>query len=129
MEQSTNPREEYLMKQATHPPVTDKEFDVANQVETNKQKLVEISESLAAIPDAEIVTACEKRVAIDEKRATLNDEAMEVRDHLKTLGISGPAFNAAYDRFKQDAHKRDIFDQEFAKCANAMGVKAQTDLF
>jgi hypothetical protein len=107
---------------------TGKGMDVAKQAETNKQKLVEISESLAAIDDQEIIDACEKRLEIDKQREALNTSAAEVRDHLKELGISGPAFNAAYSRFKQDAHKRDVFDQEFAKCANAMGVNFQQSL-
>lgn len=105
------------------------EFDAAKQKEINKQKIVEISEHLAAIDDQEIVDACNKRLDIDKQREVLNKSAEEVREHLKDLGISGPAFNAAYSRFKQDAHKRDVFDQEFAKCANAMGVEYQKDLF
>jgi len=107
--------------------VNSEEFDVATH--QHKQKLVEISENLAAIDDQEIIDACNARQAIDEKRAELNDQAADIRDKLKNLGISGPAFNAAYARFKQEAHKRDIFDQEFAKCANAMGVEYQNDLF
>jgi len=114
---------------AEQPEQSPEEFDVAKQQETQKQKIVEISENLAAIDDQEIIDACNKRMEIDEKRAELNDSAAGVREHLKGLGISGPAFNAAYSRFKQDAHKRDIFDQEFAKCANAMGVSYQEDLF
>ncbi len=105
------------------------DFDAGDQAETNKQKVIDISEKLRKIPDKTIVDACQARLEIDQKRKVLNDEAADIRDELKDLGIKGPAFNAAYSRYKQDEHERAMYDQQFAKCANAMGVEFQEDLF
>lgn len=104
-------------------------FDVAKQEETHKAKLTEISEHLAQIDDKIITDACERRLEIDKQREALNKQAAEIREELKEEGIEGAAFNAAYSRYKMDKYKRELYDQQFAKCANAMEVGYQPNLF
>lgn len=86
-------------------------------------------EKLSNIKDSVIVDACDDLLGIDDQRAELNAKANAIRATLKNLGIPTQAFNAAYARYKLDEDKRRQMDVAFAKCANAMGVGYQNDLF
>lgn len=96
--------------------------DIGNVVNINMDKLSKVKDSV-------ITDACEALQNIDDERGELNARANEIRARLKNLGIPTQAFNAAYARYKLGEDKRAEMDAAFAKCANAMGVGYQSDLF
>lgn len=66
---------------------------------------------------------------IEKERNAANAKADEIRASLENQGIPRKAFNAAYQRWKMDAEKRQAHDVAFSLCCNAGGVQFQSDLF
>ncbi len=83
----------------------------------------------ASIDDAVIVKAFEDLAEVDKQRSDLNDDANNIRQKLKDLGLPPAAINAAYARFKKSDAARAKIDAAFAKCCKATGTSYQPGLF
>lgn len=97
---------------------------------TSSQQQIQKDHNLRSEAVEKLIQDSANRLAdIDAARAELNDEAKEIREALKDVGILPQAFMSKYAQFKKLRRQKEEYTQSDDICYNALSKMNQDDLF
>lgn len=97
---------------------------------TSSQEQITKDHNLRSAATEKLIQDSANRLAdIDAARAELNEEAKEIREALKDIGILPAAFMSKYAQFKKLRRQQEEYTQSEDICYNALAKMNQDDLF